>query len=169
MVARTARAGVAWGPVEPLDVFGWLTKEEWLALLRIGLGLWWLESVRHKDLRGFLRGDAHGWVEGLAADHPLPAYARLLRATSLRGERAWVVTSWLVVLGEFAAGASIAFGFLTFAGLALGAFLNLNYLLLAGLRDQGEQGQNLMMLLIAVVLFVTGAGGTWGVDAALFG
>lgn len=169
MVARTARTGVAWGSVEPLDVFGWLTKEEWLALLRIGLGLWWLESVRHKDLRGFLRGDARGWVEGLAADHPLPAYARLLRATSLRSERAWVVTSWLVVLGEFAAGASIAFGFLTFVGLALGAFLNLNYLLLAGLRDQGEQGQNLMMLLIAVVLFVTGAGGTWGVDAALFG
>ena len=157
------------GRVEPLDVFGWLTKEEWLALLRIGLGLWWLESVRHKDLRGFLRGDARGWVEGLAADHPLPVYARLLRATSLRSERAWVATSWLVVLGEFAAGVSVTFGILTFAGLALGAFLNLNYLLLAGLRDQGEQGQNLMMLLIAVVLFVTGAGGTWGVDAALFG
>ncbi len=154
--------------MDPLDTFGWLTREEWLAILRIGLGLWWLESVRHKDLPGFLRGGARGWVEGLVESHPLPAFAGMLRATSLRSERAWVITSWLVVLGEFAAGVSVTFGLLTFAGLALGAFLNLNYLLLAGLTDQGEQGQNLMMLLIAVVLFATGAGGTWGVDAAIF-
>ena len=154
--------------MEPLDIFDWLTKEEWLAILRIGLGLWWLESVRHKDLPGFLRGGSRGWVEGLVENHPLPAFAGVLRATSLRSERTWVITSWLVVLGELAAGVSVTFGLLTFAGLALGAFLNLNYLLLAGLTDQGEQGQNLMMLLIAAVLFVTGAGGTWGLDAAVF-
>ena len=142
----------------PLDVFDWLAKEEWLAILRIGLGLWWLESVRHKDLPGFLRGGSRGWVEGLVEDHPIPAFAGVLKATALRSERTWVVTSWLVVLGEFAAGVSITFGFLTFGGLVLAAFLNLNYLLLAGLKDQGEQGQNLMMILIAVVLFATGAG-----------
>ena len=152
----------------PLDIFDWLAKEEWLAILRIGLGLWWLESVRHKDLPGFLRGGSRGWVEGLVEDHPVPAFARVLKATSLRSERTWVVTSWMVVLGEFAAGVSITLGFLTFAGLILAAFLNLNYLLLAGLKDQGEQGQNLMMLLIAVVLFATGAGDVWGVDAAIF-
>ena len=27
----------------------WLTAAEWLAVLRIGLGLWWFESFRHKD------------------------------------------------------------------------------------------------------------------------
>jgi len=152
----------------PLDIFDWLAKEEWLAILRIGLGLWWLESVRHKDLPGFLRGGSRGWVEGLVEDHPIPAFGRVLKATALRSERSWVVVSWMVVLGEFAAGVSITFGFLTFAGLVLAAFLNLNYLLLAGLKDQGEQGQNLMMLLIAVVLFVTGSGAVWGIDAAIF-
>ncbi len=152
----------------PLDIFDWLAKEEWLAILRIGLGLWWLESVRHKDLRGFLGGDSRGWVESLVEDHPIPAFASVLKATALRSERTWVITSWLVVLGEFAAGVSITLGFLTFGGLVLAAFLNLNYLLLAGLKDQGEQGQNLMMILIAVVLFATGAGQVWGVDAAIF-
>ena len=154
--------------MEPLDIFGWLTKEEWLAILRIGLGLWWLESVRHKDYPAFLRGGSRGWVEGLVADHPLPAYAHILKRTALRSERTWGVTSWLVVLGELAAGLSLTLGLLTFAGLILAAFLNLNYLLLAGLRDQGEQGQNLMMILIAVVLFATGAADVWSVDAAIF-
>ena len=101
-------------------------------------------------------------------DHPVPPFANLIKATSLGSERAWVVTSWLVVLGEFSVGLSVTFGLFTFAGLALGAFLNLNYLLLAGLKDQGEQGQNLMMLLISVILFVTAAGQTWGVDTAIF-
>ena len=154
--------------MDPQDIFDWLTKEEWLAILRIGLGLWWLESVRHKDVPGFLRGESQGWVEGLVADHPVPAFANVIRKVSLRSDRAWVVTSWLVVLGEFSVGVSVTFGFLTFAGLAVGAFLNLNYFMLAGLKDQGEQGQNLMMFLISVVLFATAAGQTWGVDAALF-
>jgi len=50
----------------------------------------------------------------------------------------------------------------------VGLFLNLNYLLLAGLRDQGEQGQNLLMILIEVVVIATGAGRIWGIDGLLF-
>jgi uncharacterized membrane protein YphA (DoxX/SURF4 family) len=79
------------------------------------------------------------------------------------------VTSWLVVLGEFAVGVSLVLGFVTPAGLAVGFFLNLNYFLLAGLPgDYGEQGQNLMMMLMAVVLFATGAWETWAIDSVLF-
>lgn len=152
----------------PLDIFDWLAKEEWLAILRIGLGLWWLESVRHKDLRNFLKGGSRNWVDGLVEEHPVAAFSKTLRATALRNERTWVITSWMVVLGELVAGVSITFGLLTFGGLILAAFLNLNYLLLAGLKDQGEQGQNLMMILIAVVLFASGAGEVWGVDAVIF-
>jgi thiosulfate dehydrogenase [quinone] large subunit len=152
-----------------MDIFDWLTHAEWLAILRIGLGLWWLESVRHKPLREFLRGGSMDWVESLTKDHPIPPFARMIQRTSLATRRRRVVTSWLVVLGEFSVGLSLVLGFLTPAGLIVGFFLNLNYLLLAGLRDQGEQGQNLMMMLIAVVLFATGAGMTWGIDRALFG
>lgn len=151
-----------------MDIFDWQTHAEWLAILRIGIGLWWLESVRHKPLRSFLRGGSMGWVDSLTKDHPIPAFAAVVRKTSLSSQRRRVVTSWLVVLGEFSVGISLALGFLTPVGLIVGIFLNFNYFLLAGLKDQGEQGQNLMMLLIEVVLFATGAGMTWGIDAALF-
>lgn len=34
-----------------------LSGAEWLAVLRTGLGLWWLDSWRHKDKKGwFERG-----------------------------------------------------------------------------------------------------------------
>jgi thiosulfate dehydrogenase (quinone) large subunit len=151
------------------DIFGWQTDAEWLAILRIGLGLWWLESVRHKNLPDFLRGGAMGWVESLTKDHPIPPFARMVQRVSLATPRRRVVTSWLVVIGEFSVGISITLGLLTYAGLIVGMFLNLNYLLLAGLKDQGEQGQNLMMLLISIVLFATAAGMTWGLDARIFG
>jgi thiosulfate dehydrogenase [quinone] large subunit len=153
-----------------MDIFDWLTRAEWLALLRIGLGLWWLESVRHKDLRDFLSGGSMGWVESLTKDHPIPAFAGMIERMSLASQRRRVITSWLVVLGEASVGLSLVLGFLTPAGLIVGVFLNLNYFLLAGLKpDYGEQGQNIMMIMVSVVLFATAAGMTWGVDAALFG
>src|SRR5690348_2764938 len=116
------------------DIFGWLTYDQWLAVLRIGTGLWWLESVRHKNLPDFLRGGAMGWVESLTVDHPIPPFAALVRATALRSPRSRLIASWLVVLGEFSAGVSLTLGLLLPVGAIIGLFLNLNYLLLAGLR-----------------------------------
>ena len=150
------------------DAFGWLNLAQWLAILRIGVGLWWLESVRHKDLSTFLRGGAMGWVESLTKDHPIPPFARLIQRMSLRTQRRRLVTSWLVVAGESLVGLSLVLGLLTPVGALGGIFLNTNYLLLAGLRDQGEQGQNLMMILIEIVILGTGAGMTWGLDALLW-
>jgi thiosulfate dehydrogenase [quinone] large subunit len=153
-----------------MDIFDWLTYAEWFAVLRIGLGLWWLESVRHKDLKDFLGGGSMGWVESLTENHPIPAFAGTVRRMSLSSHRRRVVTSWLVVLGEFAVGVSLVLGFLTPAGLIVGFVLNLNYFLLAGVPgDYGEQGQNLLMILIGVVLFATGAWETWALDNLLFG
>ena len=154
--------------MQPLDIFDWLTKEEWLAILRIGIGLWWLESVRHKDLRAFLRGGSRAWVESLLKEHPLPIFGAFIQRVSLNSQNAWIFTSWLVVLGELSVGISLTFGFLTFIGLIVGILLNLNYLLLAGLKDLGEQGQNAMMILIQVVLFTTSSGNVWGLDSIIF-
>ena len=151
-----------------MDIFDWLTRAEWLAILRIGIGAWWLESVRHKNLKDFLGGGSMGWVDSLTKDHPIPPFANMVRSLSLSSQRRRVVTSWLVVLGELSVGLSLAFGFLTPVGLIVGIFLNVNYLLLAGLKDYGEQGQNTTMILISVVLLATAAGMTWGVDSLLF-
>lgn len=48
----------------------WLTGGEWLAVLRIRLGLWWLESWRHKDRKAwFERGTGIAWAADIAAAH----------------------------------------------------------------------------------------------------
>src|SRR6266567_7973762 len=150
------------------DIFGWLSSEQWLAVLRIGVGLWWLESVRHKDLKSFAHGGSMGWVESLTANHPIPAFAALIRATALRSPRTRLLFSWLILAGEFSVGVSLTLGLLLPVGAIVGLFLNLNYLLLAGLRDQGEQGQNLMMILSEVVILATLGGRTWSLDGVLF-
>ena len=153
-----------------MDIFDWLTVLEWLAIMRIGLGLWWLESVRHKNIPDFIAGGSMGWVDSLTKDHPIPAFANMIRSVSLSSPRRRRVTSILVVLGEFCVGLSLVFGFLTPVGLIVGFFLNFNYFLLAGVPgDYGEQGQNLMMMLMSVVLFATAAWQTWTLDNLIFG
>ena len=54
--------------------FGILLVEQWLAILRIGIGLWWLKSVLHKPLRKFVTGQMVGWTVALAENHPVPAF-----------------------------------------------------------------------------------------------
>ena len=44
----------------------WLTAAEWLAVLRIGLGVWWFESFRHKDKAAWFQRGA-GAVAGACA------------------------------------------------------------------------------------------------------
>ncbi len=104
------------------DVLGWLSLREWLAILRIGIGLWWLEGVRHKNLREFLRGSSMNWVEKLTRDHPVPAYAALVRRSSLGSQRSRLVTSYLIVTGESCVGVSLALGLLTVLGAIVGLF-----------------------------------------------
>src|SRR5262249_18404662 len=118
--------------------------------------------------RGFLRGSAMNWVESLTQNHPLPFVAHTIQRVSLSSTRRRVVTSWLVVGGEFSVGVSLTLGLLTPVGAIGGLFLNTNYLLLAGLKDQGEQGQNLMMILSEVIILFTAAGTIWGIDGLFF-
>ncbi len=155
------------------DIFGFLTGEQWLAILRIGVGLWWLESVRHKPLRKFVSGQMINWSVSLAENHPVPAYGSLIKRT-LQPNAAWF--PYLVVAGEAAVGIGLTFGFLTPVAALVAIFLNLNYLALAGVRPkdltvnagyQCEQGQNLMMILSQVLILVLAAGSVWSIDSAL--
>ena len=52
------------------DIFGFLTVSQWLAILRIGIGLWWLKSFFHKPLRKFVDGQLVDWTLELADNHP---------------------------------------------------------------------------------------------------
>lgn len=155
------------------DIFGLLTVEQWLAFLRIAVGLWWLESVRHKDLRQFLKTGMVSYTLKLADSHRLPAYGRLLRRL-VAPNAAWF--PYLIVLGEFCVGVGLTFGILTPISALVGLFMNLNYVVLAGLPPKDislnpgyevEQGQNFMMMAIEIVVLVMAAGCVWGVDGTL--
>ncbi|MGW3242109.1 DoxX family protein [Streptomyces sp. NPDC001070] len=140
----------------------WLTGAEWLAVLRIGLGLWWLESWRHKDKKGwFERGTGIAWAADVASRH---------RWTFVQGGFAAVVAprpkvmAHVVVYAELALGLGLTAGLLTPVALAGGIVLNLLYLVLM-IHDWAEQGQNAMMILVSVVLLFAMGWQTWSLDS----
>jgi len=157
------------------DFLGFLTVNQWLAILRIGIGLWWLKSFLHKPHKRFVGGQMVGWTVALAENHPVPAFGRAIKRV-VAPNAAWF--PYLILAGELAVGLGLIFGFLTPISLLVAVFLNLNYLALAGVRPkdisvnaayQCEQGQNWNMLIAEVVLFFTLAfsGCTWSVDGLL--
>ena len=108
------------------DIFGWLTAAQWFAFLRIVLGLWWLESVRHKDLRRFIDHDMIDFAVSLADHHQFPAFGRVVKRV-LVANRSWF--PYLIVFAELALGFGLTLGLLTPLAALGSIFLTLNYLL----------------------------------------
>jgi thiosulfate dehydrogenase [quinone] large subunit len=154
-------------------LFGILSVEQWLAILRIGIGLWWLKSVFHKPLRQFVSGQMVGWTLALAENHPSQTYGSLIK--KVVGGNA-TLFPYLVILGELAVGTGLVLGFLTPLALLVAIFLNLNYISLAGVRPrdisinkayQCEQGQNWTMLITEGTLLATRSWSVWSIDSLL--
>ncbi|MFJ9159007.1 DoxX family protein [Streptomyces griseoviridis] len=142
----------------------WLDGAEWLAILRIGLGLWWLESWRHKDKRGwFERGTGIAWAADVASKHRWSAVRTGFETVVAPRPRAM---AYVVVYAELALGLVLVAGFLTPVALAGGLFLNVLYFTLM-IHDWAEQGQNAMMALASAVALFAMAWQTWSVDSAL--
>ncbi len=141
-----------------------LSVEHWLAILRIGLGLWWLESWRHKDKRAwFEQGAGINWAASVAEKHPWPLVRLSFQRLVPPRQR---LASYLVVFGELAIGIGLTLGFLTPVAAVAGLVLNVVYFVLM-IKDWAEQGQNSMMALIEVVILGTAAWQAWSLDAAL--
>lgn len=150
-----------------------LKTEQWLAILRIGVGLWWIKSVFHKDLRSFVNGGMVSWTADLAANHPWIGYGNAIKRL-VSSSASWF--PYLVLLGEFAVGIGLTLGLLTPISALVGILLNLNYLLLAGVKLKQpslnpcfrvEQGQNWTMILSELVILGAGAGAVWSLDSLL--
>lgn len=140
----------------------WLSGSEWLAVLRVGLGLWWLESWRHKDKQGWLgRGTGIAWASGVAAEHRWSAVTKGFDVVVKPRPK---VMAYLVVYAELALGLGLVLGFLTPVALLGGLLLNLLYLVLM-IHDWAEQGQNSMMLLISLVALFGMSWQVWSLDA----
>jgi thiosulfate dehydrogenase [quinone] large subunit len=140
-----------------------LSGPEWLAVLRIGLGLWWLESWRHKDKQGWLqRGTGIAWARSVAEKHRF-AFVRTSfdKFVAPRPK----TMAYVVVFSELAIGLGVTLGFLTPFALIASLMLNVMYFVLM-IHDWAEQGQNSMMILIALVCIFGQANQTWSLDHA---
>jgi thiosulfate dehydrogenase [quinone] large subunit len=150
-----------------------LSTEGWLVFLRIAVGLWWLKSFFHKPLRRFVEGQMADWTISLAENHPSQAFGNLVKSV-VGPTRAWF--PYLILFAELAVGIGLVLGFLTPIAAIVAIFLNINYLLLAGVRPrdksvnpcyQCEQGQNLLMIAIELVILGTGAWAIFSLDVLL--
>jgi thiosulfate dehydrogenase (quinone) large subunit len=142
----------------------WLSGPEWLAVLRIGLGLWWLESWRHKDKAAWFRRNAGiNWAASVAEKHRWPFVRTSFQRVVAPRPRAM---SYVVVFAELAIGLGLILGFLTPVAALGGLLLNVMYLVLM-IHDWAEQGQNSMMALISVVVLGAQGWQTWSLDDAL--
>src|SRR5438552_15259117 len=106
----------------------WLSAAHWVAVLRIGLGLWWLESFRHKDKAAwFERQSGIKWAASVAEKHRWPAVRQGFdRVVAPRPQ----LMSYLIVLGELAIGLGLVLGFLTPLAALASMLLNLSYFVL---------------------------------------
>ncbi|MBD0840211.1 DoxX family membrane protein [Streptomyces sp. TRM68416] len=141
----------------------WLGGAEWLAVLRIGLGLWWLESWRHKDKKTWFEGAGIAWAADMAAKHRWNAVRSGFETVVVPRPRAM---AYLVAYAELALGLGLIAGFLTPVALVGGLLLNGLYFTLM-IHDWAEQGQNSMMALISVVALFGMSWQTWSLDSAL--
>jgi thiosulfate dehydrogenase [quinone] large subunit len=141
----------------------WLTGGDWFAVLRIGLGLWWLESWRHKDKKAwFERGSGIAWATDIAGKH---RWALVRSGFSAVVAPRPKVIAYVVAYAELALGLGLTFGLLTPIALVGGLLLNLIYFVLM-IHDWAEQGQNSMMALISLVGLFAMCWQHWSLDAA---
>jgi thiosulfate dehydrogenase [quinone] large subunit len=139
----------------------WLSGAEWAAVLRIGLGLWWLESFRHKNFEAWIKRHAGiNWAGDIAAKHKFKAVGKGFDKFVKPHPAAM---TWVILGSEFALGIGLTFGFLTPVALFASILLNIIYLILM-IHDWAEQGQNSMMVLAAAVCLGTHGWQVWSID-----
>ncbi|MEH7524053.1 DoxX family protein [Bacillus sp. JJ1503] len=128
-------------------------------VLRIWLGIQWIEAGFHKITGGF---DAGIFIQGAIAkaggDHPAVQgwYAAFLEGIALPNIELFNI---LIPWGEFLVGLGLIIGAATIPALLAGAFMNLNFLM------AGTVGINPVLYTAAIILLFTGAAGYfYGVD-----
>ncbi|HYK74931.1 MAG TPA: DoxX family protein [Pseudoneobacillus sp.] len=139
----------------------WKTPQAAVAwtIIRIWLGLQWIEAGWHKITGGF---DAGGFMKGALAnamgEHPAvqPWYASFLEHIALPNAD---IFTFLVQWGELLVGIGLILGIATVPALIAGAFMNLNFML------AGTTSTNPILYTLAFILLFAGNGAYyWGVD-----
>jgi thiosulfate dehydrogenase [quinone] large subunit len=133
----------------------------WLAVLRIALGLWWLESWRHKNKEAWLaRGSGISWAQSVADKHRWGFVRSGFNTIVAPRPR---LMAYVVVFSELSLGLGLVLGLLTPVAAVCSILLNLTYFVLM-IHDWAEQGQNSMMIAMGVVVLGAHAWQTWSLD-----
>jgi thiosulfate dehydrogenase [quinone] large subunit len=139
----------------------WLTGPQWAAVLRIGLGLWWLESFRHKNLTAWIKRQAGiNWAADIASKHRWTFVGSGFTAVVKPHPKAM---TWVILMSELSLGLGLTLGILTPVAAFASIALNLLYFVLM-IHDWAEQGQNAMMVLAAAVILGTHGWQVWSID-----
>jgi uncharacterized membrane protein YphA (DoxX/SURF4 family) len=152
---------------------------QWLAVLRIVVGLYFVKSLITKMSFTMLGGVvpvpavSDRWLEVMpkivtkqAAENPLAFYKHFLEGTVLQhGSLFAHLTAW----GETVAGIGLTLGLLTGLASLVGLVLVINYGLATQWMSPSQQGFHLVLLFLLLAFFFARAGRTWGLDAWLAG
>jgi uncharacterized membrane protein YphA (DoxX/SURF4 family) len=150
---------------------------EWLAVLRIVVGLYFVKSLITKMsfvmLGGILPVPAvsERWLTVMpkivakqASENPLAFYKQFLEGTVLpHGNVFAQLTAW----GETVAGLGLTLGLLTGVASLVGLVLVINYGLATQWMSPGQQGFHLVLSFLMLAFFFARAGRTWGLDGWL--
>ena len=147
---------------------------QWLALLRIVVGLYFVKSLITK-MTVVLAGGvipipavSERWLTVMpkivarqASENPLVFYKQFLEHTVLPNSSTFAqLTAW----GETVAGVGLTLGLLTGAASVVGLVLVVNYGLATQWMSPGQQGFHLVLFFLMLAFFFARAGRRWGVD-----
>jgi uncharacterized membrane protein YphA (DoxX/SURF4 family) len=149
--------------------------DQWLAFLRIVVGLYFVKSLATKMsivlLGGLLPVPAvsERWVNVMpnivakqASQNPLAFYKQFLEGTVLTHPELFAqLTAW----GETAVGVGLTLGLLTGLSSFVGLVMVTNYGLATQWMSPGQQGFHLVLFALMLAFFMARAGRTWGLDA----
>jgi uncharacterized membrane protein YphA (DoxX/SURF4 family) len=147
---------------------------QWLAVLRIVVGLYFVKSLITKmsliTLGGVLPIPAVSgrWIIVMpkivakqASENPIIFYKQFLEGTVLPHSSVFAqMTAW----GETVTGIGLTLGLLTGIASIVGLVLVVNYGLATQWMSPGQQGFHLMLFFMMLAFFFARAGRTWGLD-----
>ena len=150
---------------------------EWLAVLRIVVGLYFVKSLVTKMsfvlLGGILPVPAvsERWLTVMpkivakqASENPLLFYKQFLEGTVLPSSSVFAhLTAW----GETVTGLGLTLGLLTGLASLVGLLLVINYGLATQWMSPGQQGFHLVLFSLMLAFFFARAGRNWGLDGWL--
>jgi thiosulfate dehydrogenase [quinone] large subunit len=147
---------------------------QWLAVLRIVVGLYFVKSLLTKMSFVLLGGVipvpvvSERWLNVMpkivarqASENPLAVYKQFLEGTVLPHSSLFAqLTAW----GETVVGLGLTLGLLTGLASLVGLFLVTNYGLATQWMSPGQQGFHLVLFFLMLAFFFARAGRTWGLD-----